>query len=84
MCYVLFGVIKGFMLKVMDRVPTAESIFDEEEDEGDDAGLHVDGGVAVPAHHGDLAAGRRRRRRKKRPRNLPTPTINRAIDEVNE
>jgi hypothetical protein len=81
MCYVLFGVIKGFVLKVVDRVPTVDSIFDEEEDEEDEAGLHLDGGVAMPAHHGELAAGRRRRRRKKKPRNLPTPTINRAVDE---
>ena len=85
MAYVIFGVLKGFMLKVMDRVPTSESIFDEEEeDEGEDAGLHDEGGLAVPAHHGDLAAGRRRRRRKKRTRNVPTPTINRAVDEGTE
>jgi CDP-diacylglycerol--serine O-phosphatidyltransferase len=85
MCYVLFGVIKGFVLKVIDRVPTAEPIFEEEE-EDEEGGLTVgyDGTLGVPVHHGELAAGRRRRRRKKRPRNLPTPTINRVVDEGSE
>jgi CDP-diacylglycerol--serine O-phosphatidyltransferase len=82
LAYVLFGLVMWLVLIVLDRVPTAESIYEEDEDEeGVDIGLHDGGGVAVPAHHGELAAGRRRRRRKKKPRNLPTPTINRAVDE---
>jgi hypothetical protein len=64
------------VLIVMDRVPTTESIWFEEE--GDDAGL-------VIPHHEEVVAGRRRRRRKKRPRGpLPTPTITPTVPEDGE
>jgi hypothetical protein len=78
--YVLFGLAMWLVLIVMDRVPTAESIwFEEEEEIG--TGEHE----AVVPRHDEMPMGRRRRRRKKRPRGpLPTPTINRAVEEENQ
>jgi CDP-diacylglycerol--serine O-phosphatidyltransferase len=84
LAYVLFGLAMWLVLIVLDRVPTPESIVDDDEYEDDEPGLLDGSGVFGATHHGELAAGRRRRRRKKRPRNLPTPTINRAVDEAPE
>ena len=68
--YVVFGLVVWLVLIVMDRVPTTESIWFEEEDE--ETGEYE---ASVPRHD-EMSAGRRRRRRKKRPRGpLPTPTI---------
>jgi hypothetical protein len=67
------------VLIVLDRVPTADSLWFEEED--DETGEHD---VAL-VRHDEMATGRRRRRRKKRLRGpLPTPTISQAIQEENE
>jgi hypothetical protein len=73
---VLFGIAVWLVLIVMDRVPTAESIwFDEEDDETDEH-------EAVHVRHDEIATGRRRRRRKKRLRGpSPTPTITQVIEE---
>ena len=77
--YVLFGLAMWLVLIVMDRVPTGESIWFEEEDE--ETGEHE---ASIPRHD-EMAAGRRRRRRKKHPRGpLPTPTITRTVEEENE
>jgi CDP-diacylglycerol--serine O-phosphatidyltransferase len=77
--YVLFGIAMWLVLIVMDRVPTAESIWFEEED--DETGEHE----AAHPRHDEMVTGRRRRRRKKRLRGpLPTPTITQAIEEENQ
>ena len=79
--YVVFGLVMWLVLIVMDRVPTAESIWFEEEEEDAGTGEHE----AVIARHDEMPTGRRRRRRKKRPHGpLPTPTITRAVEEENE
>jgi CDP-diacylglycerol--serine O-phosphatidyltransferase len=79
--YVLFGLGMWLVLIVLDRVPTAESIWFEEDEED----LEPDEQEAVIARHYEMPTGRRRRRRKKRPRGpLPTPTITRAVEEENE
>ena len=74
--YVLFGLAMWLVLSVMDRVPTTDSIWYEEED--GETGEHE---AAVPLHD-EMAAGRRRRRRKQRARGpLPTPTLTRVVSE---
>jgi CDP-diacylglycerol---serine O-phosphatidyltransferase len=79
MAYVLFGLLKAVILGVIDRVPTRESIYTEEEDEDEEPTAIA----ALP--HDDLAAGRRRRRRKRRARGpTPTPTINPVVEERSE
>ena len=76
LAYVLFGLAMWLVLIVMDRVPTADSLWYEEED-----GETDEHEAAVPRHD-EMAAGRRRRRRKKRPRGpLPTPTLTQAVTE---
>lgn len=71
--YVLFGLGTWLILLMLDRVPTAESIWLEEEEDVDEPAL---------ARHEELVTGRRRRRRKKRLRHpLPTPTITPAVKE---
>lgn len=76
LAYVLFGLAMWLVLIVMDRVPTADSIWYEEED-----GETDEHEAAVPRHD-EMAAGRRRRRRKKRPRGpLPTPTLTQVVTE---
>jgi CDP-diacylglycerol--serine O-phosphatidyltransferase len=78
LAYVLFGLAMWLVLIVMDRVPTAESIWFEEEEDEAGTGEHE----AIIARHDEMATGRRRRRRKKRPHSpLPTPTITRAVEE---
>lgn len=78
LAYVLFGLAMWLVLIVLDRVPTAESIWFEEEEDEIGSGEH-DG---VIARHDEMPTGRRRRRRKKRPHGpLPTPTITRAVEE---
>jgi CDP-diacylglycerol--serine O-phosphatidyltransferase len=81
LAYVLFGIAMWLVLIVMDRVPTAESIWFEEEGEEEETGEHE----AAIVRHDELATGRRRRRRKKRLRGpLPTPTITQSIDEESQ
>lgn len=76
LAYVLFGLAMWLVLIVMDRVPTADSLWYEEED-----GETDEHEAAVPRHD-EMAAGRRRRRRKKRPRGpLPTPTLTQVVTE---
>jgi CDP-diacylglycerol---serine O-phosphatidyltransferase len=76
--YIVFGAAKFMFLGFLDRVPTGRSIFMEEEDD--------EGGTVMPADQADLVTGRRRRRRRRRRRagDLPTPTINRAVDDGGE
>ena len=79
MAYVLFGLLKAVVLGVIDRVPTRESIYTEEEDEEEEPS------AIATVQHDDLAAGRRRRRRKRRSRGpTPTPTINPVVEERSE
>ena len=79
MAYVLFGLLKAVVLGVIDRVPTRESIYTEEEDEDEEPS------AIATMPHDDLAAGRRRRRRKRRTRGpTPTPTINPVVEERSE
>ena len=81
LAYVLFGLAMWLVLIVLDRVPTNESIWFEDEDDEMMTGEHE----AVVVRHDEMPTGRRRRRRKKRPRSpLPTPTINRAVEEESE
>lgn len=76
LAYVLFGLAMWLVLIVMDRVPTTDSLWYEEED-----GETDEHEAAVPRHD-EMAAGRRRRHRKKRPRGpLPTPTLTRVVTE---
>ncbi len=79
MAYVLYGLLRSFVLGVIDRVPTGESIYHEEEEDTDDD-VEEDGfGVT---RHEELAVGRRRRRRRRKPRGpMPTPTITRPVEE---
>ena len=79
MAYVLFGLLKAVVLGVIDRVPTRESIYTEEEDEEEEPS------AIATVQHDDLAAGRRRRRRKRKSRGpTPTPTINPVVEERSE
>ena len=73
--YVLFGLGTWLVLIVMDRVPTAESIWLEEEEDDEDV---------AHARHEELVTGRRRRRRKRLRGPLPTPTITPAVGEERE
>ncbi|HEX2716728.1 MAG TPA: CDP-diacylglycerol--serine O-phosphatidyltransferase [Gemmatimonadaceae bacterium] len=80
MAYVIYGLVRSFVLGVIDRVPTGESIYLEEEEDDDDAGPEGDGAMAV-ARHEELAVGRRRRRRRRKPRGpMPTPTITPPVE----
>lgn len=82
LAYVLFGLAKAVVLGVIDRVPTRESIYSDEEEE--DADEETATAIAT-VQHDDLAAGRRRRRRKRRSRGpTPTPTINPVVEERSE
>lgn len=79
MAYVLFGLLKAVVLGVIDRVPTRESIYTEDEEEDEEPS------AIATAPHDDLAAGRRRRRRKRRSRGpTPTPTITPVVEERSE
>lgn len=75
--YVLYGVLKAFILGLMDRVPTGPSIFMEEEPD-------ERGPAPVAATQEEAATGRRRRRRRRHRGPTPTPPINRAVEEDGE
>jgi CDP-diacylglycerol--serine O-phosphatidyltransferase len=81
LAYVLFGVIKWAALGFLDRVPTGDSIFKEEEEDEDVDRPPL---VTVTETPDELAAGRRRRRRRRRRGDRPTPLNNPAVEEDGE
>ena len=65
MAYVLYGLTKGFVLGLVDRIPTGGDIDDDHGADEDD--------TLVTRRGRDLVVGRRRRQRRPRRGLLPTP-----------
>jgi CDP-diacylglycerol---serine O-phosphatidyltransferase len=73
MAYVLYGLVKTFVLGLADRIPTGGGMDDDRSEDDDDA--------LVTRRGRDLVVGRRRRQHRRRRGLLPTPGAgNRAAE----
>ncbi|HUF27247.1 MAG TPA: CDP-diacylglycerol--serine O-phosphatidyltransferase [Gemmatimonadaceae bacterium] len=75
MGYVLYGIIKAFLVGLMERLPSDDVLLEEEDDEEEDGFSAPEFAVEEPD------PGRRRRRRRGRRRSSDPPPKNRAVEE---
>ena len=82
--YVAYGLARWVLFLLMERVPTGESLEDEEMAEDDD--VEAVAPLAVHATPQDASTGRRKRRRRRgRPASdVPTPLANQPIKDPDE
>jgi CDP-diacylglycerol---serine O-phosphatidyltransferase len=77
--YVAYGLVRSFILGVMDRLPTGDPLYDEDDDEEDDSTILRPTAVAESPGTGVSGRRKRRRRRPRGDRPLP-PNERRTID----